>query len=44
MIIMEVVNMADTKMKQGKTLKTKWFCPASLHNIFLYIRSAGILI
>ena len=30
------------KMKQGKTLKTKWFCPASLHNIFLYIRYSGI--
>jgi hypothetical protein len=30
-------------MKQGSPLKTKWFCPASLHNIFLYIRCAGLL-
>lgn len=24
-------------------MKTKWFCPASLHNIFLYIRYAAVL-
>lgn len=24
-------------------MKTKWFCPASLHNIFLYIRNPTIL-
>lgn len=24
-------------------MKTKWFCPASLHNIFLYIRYPCLL-